>query len=439
MKNYRLQVFFRVLFITALLGLLVYYFFVEEKWLRSTYLLFFTILALGELFWYLDRTNRDITTFLTSLMQNDFTTSFSSRGRGKSYRHMHEAFNQITDRFKQISAEKEARHLYLEALVCQVQVGIISFDRNEKVHLINQTFRHLTGKQSLGYLSGLESSDPRLLQVIRQLKPGQTRLVRVTIGDELLQLNLHATEFRLQEESYTLVSLQNIRQELDVREVEAWQKLMRVLTHEIMNSVSPITSLSETLIPLMQINTPENQENVRKGLEAIHARSSGLATFTQAYRKLTGIPAPVLTDIFLEDILERIHDLLYQELKTVNWKVTLPERRSIKADADLLGQVFINLIKNALDAMENIGNPTISIQGRELTNGVEIFFMDNGAGISPDKLEQVFVPFFTTKNTGTGIGLAVCQQIIQLHGGTMDVQSVVGKTVFRMLLPHGSK
>lgn len=438
MKHYRLQVFLRIVFIAALLSLLVYFFFVEERWLRSIYLLFFVFLAIGELFWYLDRTNRDISTFLTSLMQNDFTTSFSSKSRGKSFSHMYESFNTVTQKFKEISAEKEARHLYLEALVSQVQVGIISFDNQEKVHLINHAFRQLTGKQSLGYLSGLESADPKLLQTIRLLRPGQSRLISVSINKQTLQLNLHATAFRLQGISYTLVSLQNIREALDIREVEAWQKLMRVLTHEIMNSVSPITSLSDTLIGMIARHQgePGIEENVRKGLEAIHARSSGLESFTRAYRQLTGIPTPRIQEILMEELIGRIYVLLKNQLTAITWVVDTPDNLVVKADPDLLGQVFINLIKNALDALENCENPRIVVRATVLGSGIEMRFMDNGQGIPSDKLAQVFVPFFTTKKTGTGIGLAVCQQIIQLHGGSIDVQSASGETVFRIFLPQ---
>jgi two-component system, NtrC family, nitrogen regulation sensor histidine kinase NtrY len=438
MKHYRLQVFLRIVLLTVLLGLLVYFFFVEERWLRSIYLLFFVILAIGELFWYLDRTNRDIATFLTSLMQNDFTTSFSGKLRGKSFSHMYDSFNVITQKFKEISAEKEARHHYLEALVSHVQVGIISFDHQEKVHLINHAFRQLTGKQSLGYLNGLESVDPKLLQTIRLLRPGQSRLLSITIDNQTLQLNLHATAFRLQGIAYTLVSLQNIREALDIREVEAWQKLMRVLTHEIMNSVSPITSLSDTLIGMIAGHPGETaiEENIRKGLEAIHARSSGLESFTRAYRQLTGIPAPRIQEILMEELIGRIYVLLKNQLSSISWEVAIPHNLKVKADPDLLGQVFINLIKNALDALENSTNPGILVRVIELSTGIEIRFMDNGQGIPSDKLAQVFVPFFTTKKTGTGIGLAVCQQIIQLHGGSIDVQSVPGETVFRIFLPN---
>ncbi len=434
MKHFRKLVLLRIVILTVLLACGIYYFFVEEKMLRSIYLFVFALLAIAEFYWFVDRINRNTANFLTALMQNDFTTTFATDGHNRSFRQLHESFNQITFKFKELTAAREARHQYLEALVSHIRVGIVSYDASEKIMLLNQAFLRMVGKQSLGFLHGLEMVDLQLLTSIRQLKPGESRTLSITINNELLQLNIHKTAFQELGEQYMLVSLQNIRQALSIHEIQAWQKLMRVLTHEIMNSISPITSLSETLIGLTQ-REEQPVEILKQGLEAIHARSSGLEAFTIAYRQLTGLPAPKIRPVTLEQLIVRIIRLLQADSDVLPVTTRGRDDLIIQADPDLLGQVFINLIRNAVDATKRTESPEILIQWERLENGTEIKVADNGSGIDPDKLENIFVPFYTTKKDGSGIGLAVSQQIIQMHEGTLDVQSRPGETVFRILLP----
>ncbi len=434
MSHFRKLVFLRIVIITLLLAFGIYFFFVEDRLLRSIYLFIFAVLAIGELYWYIDRINRNTSNFLTALMQNDFTTSFTTEGHGRSFRKLHETFNQITLKFKELTAAREARHQYLEALVSQVNVGILSYDDEEKIMLTNQEFRKLTGKHSMSFLHGLEQVDLQLLTTIRQMKPGENRTVSISVNNELLQLNIQKTDFQELGKTYHLVSLQNIRRALSVNEIQAWQKLMRVLTHEIMNSISPITSLSETLIPMVN-DSLENEDTLRKGLEAIHIRSSGLETFTTAYRQLTGIPAPKPRAVDLTELTDRILRLLQSELDGINIETTGAENRTLQADPDLLGQVFINLLRNAAQALADTDNPVIRVTWEPAEHGLEICIADNGPGIPRDKLEKIFIPFYTTKKNGSGIGLAVSQQIIQMHQGSLDITSVPGNTVFRIMLP----
>lgn len=429
-KNFRYNIIFRVLLIALLLALLIYFLLVSEKYLRSAYFAIFLIVAIVEFIWYVDRTNRDFAAFLLALLQNDFTTTFSETAKGKSFNELHSAFNQITQKFKTISSEKEVQHIYLESLVEHVRVGILSYDEKEKIHLMNGALKSLLRKPQLLYLKGLEGVDKKLLKTIRSIKPRENKLVKIKIDNQLLQLSLHASEFRLHQQYYKLVSFQNIKNELDANEMDAWQKLIRVLTHEIMNSVTPISSLSSTLYEIIEKenkNGTLDQNTIQKvltGLDAVKSRSAGLQSFTEAYRNLTRIPPPHFREVDIKDILERIEMLLKPNLENVAFQVVY-SKQPIKfiADAELLDQVLINILKNALEALEDRENPKLLINV-DKNEKVRITISDNGPGIDEDKIDQIFVPFFTTKKGGSGIGLALSKQIVRLHNGTLQVESI---------------
>ncbi|MBL6444902.1 HAMP domain-containing histidine kinase [Fulvivirga sp. 29W222] len=405
----------------------------SKNYLRSTYFAIFLIVAIIEFIWYVDRSNRDFAAFLLALLQNDFTTTFSETSKGQSFNELHSAFNQITQKFKTISSEKEVQHIYLESLVEHVSVGILSYDEKEKIHLMNGALKNLLNKPQVLYLKGLEGIDKRLLNTIRHIKPGENRLVKIKLSNQLLQLSLHASEFKLHAQYYKLVSFQNIKNELDANEMDAWQKLIRVLTHEIMNSVTPISSLSNTLYEIIEKENKKgtlNQDTIQKvltGLDAVKSRSAGLQSFTEAYRNLTRIPPPNFKEVYIKDVLKRIETLLRPNLENVDFRIAYDDESiKILADTDLLDQVIINILKNALEALEDSDNPKIliTVNSQEKT---KISITDNGPGIDEDKVDQVFVPFFTTKRGGSGIGLALSKQIVRLHNGTLQVESVPGQ------------
>ncbi len=435
-KNFRLNILIRLLVITVLITLLIYFLLVEIRYLRSIYLAVFLALAIGELVWYVDRTNRDFTTFLLSLLQDDFTTTFSETTKGKSFNRLYSAFNKITQKFEQISSAKEVQHLYLEALVDHIRVGIISFDKKGKIHLMNQAFQKMLDCPSMAFLNNLNLLDPRLPETFKEIKPKENKLLKVQVNNELLQLSIHASEFILDDTYYKLISVQNIKNELDANELDAWQKLIRVQTHEIMNSVTPITSLSGSLRQL--ISNEESDTNtidkVSVGLEAIESRSKGLQNFTDAYRKLTKIPIPKFSEVDMASQLDKVLLLLKEELQYIKVSLEVEDELKIIADKDLMDQVLINLIKNASEALENKQDAFLSIKAWQ-QGETYIVFNDNGSGIDSDKLDQVFVPFFTTKKEGSGIGLALSRQIIRLHNGNIDIKSSVeyGTTVTIMI------
>ena len=409
---------------------------VHELYLRSIYVAVAAIVSVVEFTWYTDRFNRDMKRFLQSLLQRDFTTRYEQAGRGKSFDALYETFNSISDIFKKISTEKEIQHKYLEMLVEHVRVSILSVDADEKVHLANQASRDLLKRNVISNLKTIESVDAALAKNIREMHAGETRLIKVTIDNELLQLSIHVSEFKLDNRYFKLISMQNIKNELDVREMESWQKLIRVLSHEIMNSVSPISSLSDTLHrmiaqnqALLSQNNATLYDSLDKGLEAIKVRSEGLVNFTQTYRKLTHIPIPSLKKVRLNDILDRVQVLL--AAKIAEHKVQLSISRAdveLVADPELMEHVFINLLLNALEATKNRADPKVDIYTTINQKGqIIIHIIDNGEGIDKEIMEKIFIPFFTTRKNGSGIGLALTKQILHLHQAEVLLKSEVGK------------
>lgn len=436
-KNFRFNVIIRVLLIAIGIGSLLYFVIITEQYLRSIYIFIFIVLAIIEFIWYVDKTNRDFSSFLLAIMQDDFSTTFSEKRKGKSFTRLYGALNKITQKFKYISSEKEVQFLYLETLVEHVKVGLISFDGDGKIQLMNGAAKNLLNLPVLSNIKGLERIDKDLLKVILSIKSTENKLVKVTINHKLLQLAVHASEFKLKDTYYKLVSLQNIQNELEAHELEAWQKLIKVLTHEIMNSVTPITSLTATLQDILS-KEKENIEdgnswysNLSQGLDAIKNRSEGLQTFTEAYKNLTGIPLPCFKKININKLITRVQTLFSKTAEENQIKFTIEINTSkleILVDEDLFGQVLINIVQNALHAVENISHPRVKIIVNDAPNQrISFTIEDNGAGIEKDKLDKIFIPFFTTKKGGSGIGLALSRQIIQMHNGNISVISKPGE------------
>jgi len=444
-KNFKLQVIIRLILVSIAIGVLLYYVIITGQYLRSIYLFVFVILIIIEFVYYVEKTHRDFTSFLLAILQDDFSTTFHERGKGKSIQNFYSTLNRITRKFKAISSEKELQYLYLETLVEHIKVGILTYDENENIHLINEALKKLLDRPVLTKLKGIENIDSGLLQSIREIKPTENRLVKVTVNNHLQQLSIHASEFKLKDKYFKLISMQNIKHELEAQELEAWQKLIRVLTHEIMNSVTPITSLSATLQDIIKKEKkqlPASEfpfvDNLDEGLDAIKSRSEGLQTFTQAYKNLTRLPTPEFQKVKIKELLKQVETLLKPDLDHLNVKLHIhlenPELE-ILVDSDLFDQVLINIIKNGMEAVQKQKDGRIRLTVTENGHQVFIRITDNGAGIPEDKIDKIFIPFFTTKKNGTGVGLALCRQILQMHNATIAVSSYQGEgTTFTIVL-----
>lgn len=429
-KNFRFQIILRVIILTAFISVFAWCI-VEELYLRSIYLGIGVIIILIEFFWYVDRFNRDVKMFMLGLLQSDFTTHYQRPGKGKSFDELYTTLNEISAAFQTISAEKETQHRYLEMLVEHIRVGVLSFDNEGNVNIANQALKNLLGVNVISNTKTFRSIDETFGHTIEEIRTGETKLIKVNINNDLLQLSLHASEMKLQDRHYKLISIQNIRNELDNREMEAWQKLIRVLSHEIMNSVAPITSLSSTLHGLVRNKNRNNGifDTLDKGLEAIKLRSEGLYNFTQAYKKLTGIPRLSLKHVNLDDIFSRVQLLMENKAKENNISLFLGTAdHQVTIDPELIEQVLINLILNAIEATKNTKDARIQLTCTPNGNStVTIRVADNGEGMDEQTAEKIFIPFFTTRKEGSGIGLAITKQILQLHHAEIQFRTGKGR------------
>ncbi|MEL6656355.1 MAG: ATP-binding protein [Bacteroidota bacterium] len=402
------------------------------------------ILALGmiaSIFYLVDQTNRDLVGFLTSIKYNDFTATSSAAHRGETFGELYDAFNLINRKFQEVRADKEANHQFLQTIVEQIEVGLLCYNEAGEVRLMNKALQRMLHKSFLLHLDGLEQVDQKLLEAIKASREGKRDLVKITVENRLLQLAVLTSELRLQDERLFLVSIKNIQNELEEQELVAWQKLIRILTHEIMNSVAPITSLSGTIDAMLadeEVPSPSTLKDIRQSVQVIQRRGEGLLAFTETYRSLTRIPPPKFREVSANELMEQVMTLFQPKIDELGIKLHLhrsPADVILQADPHLLEQVVINLTKNAIDALTDQADGVIHLHVNRNKQGQTILQVaDNGPGIPAEQLEQIFVPFFTTKPTGSGIGLSLSRQIMRMHKGTIELQSVEGEgTVVQLL------
>ncbi|MBN2018422.1 MAG: GHKL domain-containing protein [Candidatus Cloacimonetes bacterium] len=438
-KNFKINVLFRVFLLLITLFLLVFVYFRTSFHITLIFIGALVVLEVYSLIYYIDRTNRDLTNLLDSIQYSDFSRTFTIEKESSSYKEFKSAFNKVITKFKTVREEKEEQYHYLQNVLHHVGIALIAFRKNGKVEMINNFAKKLFRINNLRNILLLEDFNKELVDTILKLKSGEHALVKVYDNDELLQLAIFATEFTLNERIIKLVSIQNIQHELEEKEMEAWQKLIRVLTHEIMNSITPIASISSTINSMLQeIESdadvkdagdvdPETIEDIREALTTIHKRSTGLLHFVETYRNLTRIPKPNFQIFQIKNIFNHVDVLLEEEFKSKNIAFSYsiyPQSLELTADEDLVQQVVINLLRNAIHGVELNEKPLIELKAYVSERGrVVIQVVDNGTGIPADSIEKIFIPFYTTKKEGSGIGLSLSRQIMRLHGGTITVNS----------------
>jgi two-component system, NtrC family, nitrogen regulation sensor histidine kinase NtrY len=445
-EDFRLRVAIRVILMGISMAALVYTA-MDSTMLIGTFIFAgMVVFQLVELYRYISKTNRKLTRFLESVKYSDFASGFSADNKlGRSFKNLNLAFNQVLDAFRKARSEKEEHLLYLNTIVEHVSTGLISFNSEGSVELINATAKKFLKTETLRNIEDLIEKQSQLYKVLFDLPTGKSALFRLE-GD--IQLSVTATEIILRGKKVKLVALQNIQPELQKKELEAWQNLTKVLRHEIMNSITPIASLTSTLKDILMEDLKEveggryelNEEAVgdlQDGLGTIAGRSQGLIKFIDAYRDYTSIPLPKIKSISIEGLFDHISQLLKVEIRKSKVDLTYlvePPAMILHADEELMEQVLINLIKNAIEALGDQTHPKINLTAtcNELKNP-QITITDNGHGIVREALEQIFVPFYTTKKRGNGIGLSLSRQIMQLHNGTLTVDSELGvKTEFTL-------
>ena len=439
-KNLNLNITIRVLLIVAFSILLGYLVFVSQS-IRVILLcsLIIGILTVS-LIKYLNTTNRNIRYFFESVKNDDSTLSFGLDEKNESLKEIYKSINEVNQQIQKLKIENRSQEQYFKILIEHLAAGIITYNKKGHVLNVNTSAKKLLSTDVLTHLQQIERIDQRLYQVLRDIKPSERRLYALSTERGDVQLSLKATSFTTNDSELIILSIQDINSELDEKELESWMKLIRVLMHEIMNSITPITSLSESLFNIFSTNgNPVLPENVNEktiattiqGLNVIKEQGKGLMAFVESYRKLTRVPAPEKKIFKVADLMSRVQ-VIYDSLEknaAVDLDISLEDPDiELYADQNLISQVLINLLKNALDANEN--NPFAKIRiivNTDKNLHPQICVTDNGPGIRKEDLSEIFVPFFTTRENGSGIGLSLSKQIMRIHGGNLKVRSVPGK------------
>lgn len=444
-KNFRLAIFIRVSLIVALSITFAFIVVVKPMFfvLAATALLLVALVF--NLIQYIEKTNKDLTHFLLSIRQGAFTESYTSGNRGKQHEQLSEALNEIVTEFAKLNEQKELHYQFLQTLNENINVSILTFDQNGDLIMMNQAAKRLLDFPAFSKLEHFKNLDAKLHTAVSALEPEIRTVVKAILREESYQLSVQLKEIVLNGKPVRILLLQNLNNELESKEIEAWHQLIRVLTHEIMNSVTPIVSLTNAVENILRTNTgeekdftklsAENIEDVYNGLATIQSRSKGLLKFVSSYKEFARPIDAKFDTVDVSQVLQRTITLLEPEFEERKIAVTteIPTGKlSASGDASLLEQVLINVLKNAIEAVAHDGTGQIRIVLRKKNQQTQVFISDNGPGIDDETLPRIFVPFFTTKPKGTGIGLSLSRQIMKIHNGTIKVQTSEKGSVFLM-------
>ncbi|HLO59167.1 MAG TPA: ATP-binding protein [Bacteroidales bacterium] len=445
LKRFLLHVVLLVVMI-ALAGLLVVWSFTLENLFiaRITFIALWLVLIVW-LIYYITKTNRTLKVFMDSLRYLDSVRV--QKGKGRLFEELDKLYNEVLGIIRKVETEKETERQYFKSIIDHTGTGLLIFDESGKVETVNSAFLKLLGIQKPEHISALTAVSAQMPEILNSLKPGKPKLLRVQINVQPVGLWIRMAEIRISGKKLKLASIQNIQPELEDEETDAWQKLIRVLTHEIMNSVTPVNSLTNTIIKFFErsgkpLKVEELDDTViENALEALHSiekRNRGLIGFVQSYRSLTRVQKPSFTVVNVDELLLRVTALIKHELEIRRIHLVIDvEKKSLMLNADekLVEQVLLNLINNAMYALRETIDPSISIRASKQHDEILVEIRDNGEGISPEVLGNIFVPFFTTKPEGSGIGLSLSRQIMKAHGGGITVRSDSVETAFTLRFP----
>ena len=387
---------------------------------------------------FINKTNTELSQFIEAVQYRDFSLQFTEKNAPVSVRQLRRAFNQINATFKQLSSEREEQYQYLQKILELVDTGILSYDQEGNVGWINEAFKRMMNVPYLRNISSLEKRDISVYQAVMSLENGDSQLVKINHK----QILLAKTTFLNENIETNLIAFQNVNEAIEDTEAQAYQKLLRVMTHEIMNSVAPIASLAETMETTLRgrkeiRETGEkdledkyqiNFDDISLGISTIRKRSENLLKFADTYRQLAKVSMTSFSKFYIRDLFEGVEILLENQIeqKNIEFDVIIKDfELMIEGDMILIEQVLINLVINAIDAVQHQSNPKITLSVfQNSQQQIIIEIRDNGMGMSDELMDKIFVPFFTSKPNGSGIGLSLSKQIMALHKGTITVNSV---------------
>ena len=384
------------------------------------------------------QSSREVARFLDALSVDDLSQSFSGLTADGAHRELGTAMERVLTRLRASRSERDEQAQYLQTLVNHVPVALISIDERGAVRMLNMAARRLF-ESSLTQARQLSRYGEPFAVSLESLSAGNTAILRMERSSGTLLLKAAATEIVTRGLRTRLVSLQNIENEMSAQELEAWQTVIRVMAHEVMNSLTPVSSLATTAHDLVQdvlqqlpATDPRaaSLADARDALEAVSRRSEGLLHFVRGHRRLTKPLAARMEVMPVQRLFARIQRLLAGDLADRDNRMLTrvePETLELAMDAELLDQALINLVRNAIEALRDAPSGQIALSAyREPDGRIAISVSDNGPGIAPDQRETVFVPFFTTKRQGSGIGLTLVRQIAAAHGASVDVGETPG-------------
>ncbi len=430
-KFFQLKLLIRLLIILITLFVMVLAFTGDQNYVTLVVFFLLLIVELFEMFRFIGRINREVEQFVVAVRNGDYSLNYNPERTGEVFRSLRNSLGLVMKDIQKARMEVEMQNIYLQMLIDHVDSGIMVFDEKMKIILQNTAASgFFPGNGGMNYLS---ENHRDLAEFIKMGKPGQKKLYETSIYDQRVQLAVRKTEFLLRDKVYQLISLQDIHSELDAKEIDSWYKLIRVLTHEIMNTVTPVNSLSgamlEELKELKEMKSGNNLDDVILSAKTIFERSRDLMKFISDYKALTKTGLPEFENLDPEELVKGAGYLFEKEFKKEKIAFILDHqgKMSISADKEMIMRVLINLIRNAIEALKDTKEKQISIRLTESGGYKYIKVKDNGEGISEEYAGEIFVPFFTTRKKGSGIGLSLCRQIMHLHGGSVRVHSVPGK------------
>ena len=429
-KKYNTKLLLRIL-ITVSLSIAFGYLLSQQLFWASAITALFLFLSIQRLFAFQKRNAKDLKRLIDAIRFSEFNITFGNfSARGLSPQLISGMENAISH-FNSKLVKMESEQSFYDTLLNRIDFGIVILDKQENIRWINKSAIDLFAKPQPRKLDDFAKMSETLPQTLRELLPKETKIIKIEDSTKINQLAASAIYFASEGKELKLISLKNIQSVLDESESEAWKKLIRVLTHEMMNSIAPIISLAETFAS----PNDENRDLLPQAMQTIHRRSKGLVDFVHNYQELSRIPNPIMTTFGASELINDIYNLLSADGLHFAYTVN-PTDIVLKADRSQIEQVMINLIKNACEAAAIQENPHVLVEiGYNENHRPTIRITDNGDGILPDVVDKVFIPFFTTKPNGSGIGLSLCRQIVQGHGGTISVVSEVGKgSCFRVVL-----
>ena len=411
----------------------------------SILLLLIIFLSVRSIFKFTIRRYSEMNRFFESIKYRDVTQWFNEDSGPKDIRELHRGFNRINETIKTVNKEKEVQYLYLQKILELVNTGIIAYNiESGSVLWVNDSFNQVLNIPTIKNIQFVKKRHPKMFTDVFETSHVNGNTISIDSKNDKIKILISNSSFKVKDEEFKLIVLQNIENTLNQNQAEAWNKLLRVMTHEIMNSIAPISSLAETLQSKIQLSIEDPDKNkvdtkdLYLGIDSIRNRSEGLMKFANTYRGLNKIANLNLSKAPIHELFERISNLLQPSLNSksieLQFKLDNPELQ-IELDTSLIEQVLINLILNAVEACKNVETPLIKISAKKNIDGIAIINVsDNGIGIPNEILDKIFIPFFSTKENGSGIGLSLCQQIMFLHKGKIQINSIENSgTVIRLV------